>query len=57
MQQSYVIAAQFSDRMSNIKMALYNSEDHLYPLTFKLTKEKIVKDQKMDHKMAYIMTL
>lgn len=52
MQQSYVIVAQLFDRMSNIKLALHTSEDHVSPLTFKLTKEKMEKDQNMDHKLA-----
>lgn len=52
MQQSYVIVSQLFDRMSNIKMASYTSEDHVSPLNFKLTKEKMEKYQNMDHKMA-----
>uniref|UniRef100_M1DPG6 Uncharacterized protein n=1 Tax=Solanum tuberosum TaxID=4113 RepID=M1DPG6_SOLTU len=56
MQQPYVIADQLLDGMTTINRALYTREDQASPLTFKLTKEKIEKDQERDQNMAKIMT-
>uniref|UniRef100_M1DIL3 Integrase core domain containing protein n=1 Tax=Solanum tuberosum TaxID=4113 RepID=M1DIL3_SOLTU len=56
MQQPYVIATQFLDGMSTINRAWYTCEDQVSPLTFKLTKEQLEKDQERDQNMAKIMT-
>lgn len=56
MQLPYVIAAQLYDSMGNICKAWYTNEDHIFPLTFKFTKEQMEKDKKKDQNMAQIMT-
>ncbi|KAK4716059.1 hypothetical protein R3W88_014397 [Solanum pinnatisectum] len=56
MQQPYVIATQLWDGMTTINRAWYTCEDQISPLTFKLTKEQIEKDQERDKNMAKIMT-
>uniref|UniRef100_M1DVF9 Integrase core domain containing protein n=1 Tax=Solanum tuberosum TaxID=4113 RepID=M1DVF9_SOLTU len=56
MQQPYVIAAQLLDGMTTINRAWYTREDQVSPLTFKLTKEQLEKDQARDQNMAKIMT-
>lgn len=56
MQQPYVIAAQLLDGMTKINRAWYTHEDQVSPLTFKLTKEQLEKDQERDQNMAKIMT-
>lgn len=48
MQLPYVIAAQLYDSMGNICKAWYTNEDHIFPLTFKFTKEQMEKDKKKD---------
>ncbi|KAK4716439.1 hypothetical protein R3W88_014777 [Solanum pinnatisectum] len=56
-QQPYVIAAQLLDGMTTINRAWYTHEDQVSPLTFKLTKKQMEKDQERDQNMAKIMTL
>uniref|UniRef100_M1DA31 Retrotransposon gag protein n=1 Tax=Solanum tuberosum TaxID=4113 RepID=M1DA31_SOLTU len=56
MQQPYVIASQLLDDITMINRALYTREDQVSPLTFKLTKEQMEKDQERDKNMAKFMT-
>uniref|UniRef100_M1DPA2 Athila retroelement ORF1 protein n=1 Tax=Solanum tuberosum TaxID=4113 RepID=M1DPA2_SOLTU len=56
MQQPYVIVAQLLDDMTTINRAWYTREDQVSPLTFKLTKEQMEKDQERDQNLAKIMT-
>ncbi|WMV09160.1 hypothetical protein MTR67_002545 [Solanum verrucosum] len=56
MQQPYVIATQLLDGMTKINREWYTPEDHVSPLTFKLTKEHIEKDKERDQNMANMMT-
>uniref|UniRef100_M1DH69 Integrase core domain containing protein n=1 Tax=Solanum tuberosum TaxID=4113 RepID=M1DH69_SOLTU len=56
MQQPYVIATQLLDGMTTINRAWYTREDQVSPLTFKLTKEQMEKDQERDQNMDKIMT-
>uniref|UniRef100_M1DDU9 Uncharacterized protein n=1 Tax=Solanum tuberosum TaxID=4113 RepID=M1DDU9_SOLTU len=54
--EPYLIAAQLLDGMTKINRAWYTREDQMSPLTFKLTKEQIGKDQERDQNMAKMMT-
>uniref|UniRef100_M1DJS1 Integrase core domain containing protein n=1 Tax=Solanum tuberosum TaxID=4113 RepID=M1DJS1_SOLTU len=54
MQQPYVIAAQLLDGMTKINR--YTREDQVSPLTFKLTKKQLGKDQERDQNMTKMMT-
>ncbi|KAK4713447.1 hypothetical protein R3W88_019354 [Solanum pinnatisectum] len=56
MQQPYVIASQLLDGMTKINRAWYTHEDQVSPLTYKLTKEQMKKDQERDQNMAKMMT-
>ncbi|KAK4731373.1 hypothetical protein R3W88_024361 [Solanum pinnatisectum] len=56
MQQPYVIATQLLDGMTKINLAWYTWEDQVSPLTFKLTKEQMEKDQERDQNMDKIIT-
>ncbi|KAK4721531.1 hypothetical protein R3W88_011764 [Solanum pinnatisectum] len=56
MQQPYAVAAQLLDGMTTINKAWYTREDQVSPLTFKLSKEQIEKDNERDQNMAKIMT-
>ncbi|KAK4729675.1 hypothetical protein R3W88_022663 [Solanum pinnatisectum] len=54
--QPYVIATQILDGMTTINRVWYTREDQVSPLTFKLTKEQMEKDQQRDQNLAKIMT-
>lgn len=56
MQEPYVIAYQILHDMNNINRAWYTHKDQVYPLTYKLTKEQIEKDQERDQNMAKMIT-
>uniref|UniRef100_M1DX07 Uncharacterized protein n=1 Tax=Solanum tuberosum TaxID=4113 RepID=M1DX07_SOLTU len=56
MQQPYAVAAQLLDGMTTINRAWYTREDQVSPLTFKLSKEQMEKDNERDQNMAKIMT-
>uniref|UniRef100_M1DHA8 Integrase core domain containing protein n=1 Tax=Solanum tuberosum TaxID=4113 RepID=M1DHA8_SOLTU len=56
MQQPYVIVAQLLDGMTSINRLWYTREDQVSPLTFKLTKKQMEKDQERDQNIAKIMT-
>uniref|UniRef100_M1DRN5 Retrotransposon gag protein n=1 Tax=Solanum tuberosum TaxID=4113 RepID=M1DRN5_SOLTU len=56
MQQPYEVASQLLDGMTMINRAWYTCEDQVYPLTFRMTKEQIEKDQERDQNMAKMMT-
>ncbi|XP_015166988.1 uncharacterized protein [Solanum tuberosum] len=56
MQQPHIIAAQLLDGMTKFNWQWYTREDQGSPLTFKLTKEHIEKDQERDQYMAKMMT-
>ncbi|KAK4708671.1 hypothetical protein R3W88_029596 [Solanum pinnatisectum] len=56
MQQPYEVASQLFDCMTKINREWYTREDQVSPLTFRMTKEQIKKDQKRDQNMAKMMT-
>ncbi|KAK4707005.1 hypothetical protein R3W88_033444 [Solanum pinnatisectum] len=56
MEQPYAVAAQLLDGMTTINRAWYTHEDQVSPLTFKLSKEQMDKDNERDQNMAIIMT-
>jgi len=56
MQQPYEVASQLLDGMTKINRAWYTREDQVSPLTFRMTKEQIEKDQERDQNMAKMMT-
>uniref|UniRef100_M1DHC5 Integrase core domain containing protein n=1 Tax=Solanum tuberosum TaxID=4113 RepID=M1DHC5_SOLTU len=56
MQQPYEIASQLLDCMTKINKTWYIREDQVSPLNFRMTKEKIEKDQEKDLNMAKMMT-
>ncbi|KAK4723933.1 hypothetical protein R3W88_026712 [Solanum pinnatisectum] len=56
MQQPYAVAAQLLDGMTTINRVWYTREDQVSPITFKLSKEKIEKDNEPDQNMAKIIT-
>ncbi|KAK4733655.1 hypothetical protein R3W88_007916 [Solanum pinnatisectum] len=56
MQQPYKVASQLLDGMTKINRAWYTHEDQVSPITFRMTKEKIEKDQEIDQNMAKMMT-
>uniref|UniRef100_M1D8H5 Integrase core domain containing protein n=1 Tax=Solanum tuberosum TaxID=4113 RepID=M1D8H5_SOLTU len=56
MQQPYEIASHLLNGMTKINRAWYTREDQVSPLTFRMTKEKIEKDQERDRNMAKMMT-
>ncbi|KAK4727091.1 hypothetical protein R3W88_032008 [Solanum pinnatisectum] len=56
MQQPFEIMSTLFDGMTKINRAWYTREDQVSPLTFKMTKEQIEKDQEWDENMAKIMT-
>uniref|UniRef100_M1D8A9 Uncharacterized protein n=1 Tax=Solanum tuberosum TaxID=4113 RepID=M1D8A9_SOLTU len=56
MQHPYVIGAQLLDGMTMINRAWYTREDQVSPLSFKLTKDQMEKNQERDQNMAKIMT-
>ncbi|WMV18947.1 hypothetical protein MTR67_012332 [Solanum verrucosum] len=55
MQQPFEIASTLLDGMTKINRAWYTKEDQVYPLTFRMTKEQIEKDQESDQNMAKMM--
>lgn len=48
MHQPYAVAVQLLDVMTNINKVYYTREDPDSPVTFKLSKEQIKKDNKGD---------
>ncbi|WMV55093.1 hypothetical protein MTR67_048478 [Solanum verrucosum] len=56
MKQPYEVVYQFLDCMTKINKAWYTREDQVSPLTFRMTKEQIEKDQEREKKMAKMMT-
>uniref|UniRef100_M1DKF9 Integrase core domain containing protein n=1 Tax=Solanum tuberosum TaxID=4113 RepID=M1DKF9_SOLTU len=56
MQQPYEVASKLLDGMTKINRAWYTHEDQESPLTFRMTKEQIEKDQERDQNMAKMMT-
>ncbi|XP_015168639.1 uncharacterized protein [Solanum tuberosum] len=56
MQQPYAVAIQLLDGMTAINWAWYTREDQVSPLTFKLSKEQMDKDNERDQNMTKIMT-
>uniref|UniRef100_M1DMQ5 Integrase core domain containing protein n=1 Tax=Solanum tuberosum TaxID=4113 RepID=M1DMQ5_SOLTU len=56
MQQPYEVASQLLDGMTKINRVWYTREDQVSPLTFRITKEQIEKDQERDQNMAKMMT-
>uniref|UniRef100_M1DPL1 Gag-pol polyprotein n=1 Tax=Solanum tuberosum TaxID=4113 RepID=M1DPL1_SOLTU len=53
---TYAKAAQLLDGMTTINRAWYTHEDQVSPLTLKLSKELMEKEQERDQNMAKIMT-
>jgi len=56
MQQPYEVVSQLLDGMIKINREWYTREDQVSPLTFRMTKEQIDKDQERDQNMAKMMT-
>jgi len=56
MQQPYEVASQLLDGMTKINRVWYTREDYVSPLTFRMTKEQIEKDQERDQNIAKMMT-
>mgnify|MGYP007056448597 CR=1 FL=1 len=55
MQQPFEIESTLLDGMMKINQAWYTPEDQMSPLTLRLTKDKIEKDQERDQTMAKMM--
>uniref|UniRef100_M1DW04 Integrase core domain containing protein n=1 Tax=Solanum tuberosum TaxID=4113 RepID=M1DW04_SOLTU len=56
MQQPFEITSTLLDGMTKINRAGYTREDQVSPLTFRMTKEQIEKDQEQDQNMDKTMT-
>uniref|UniRef100_M1DD25 Integrase core domain containing protein n=1 Tax=Solanum tuberosum TaxID=4113 RepID=M1DD25_SOLTU len=56
MQQPFEIASTILDGITKINRAWYTREDRVSPLSFRMTKEQIEKDQERDKNMAKMMT-
>ncbi|KAK4724061.1 hypothetical protein R3W88_026840 [Solanum pinnatisectum] len=56
MQHPYKVASQLLNGMAKINRAWYTREDQVSPLTFRMSKDKIEKDQERDQNMAKIET-
>jgi len=55
-QQTFEISATLLDGMTKINRAWNTKEDQVSPLTFKMTKEQIEKEQERDQNMAKMIT-
>lgn len=55
-QQPYEVGSQFLDCMTKINRAWYTREDQVSPLNFRMTKEKIEKDQERSQKRSNMIT-
>jgi len=56
MKQPYDVASQLLDGMTKINRLWYTRERQVSPLTFRMTKDRVEKDQERDQNMAKMMT-
>lgn len=57
MQQPYVIISHLLYGMTTTNWAWYTHEDHVFPLSFKLTEEQTEKDKERTKNVGKMMTL
>uniref|UniRef100_M1DNP4 Integrase core domain containing protein n=1 Tax=Solanum tuberosum TaxID=4113 RepID=M1DNP4_SOLTU len=56
MHQPFKVASKLLDGITKVNRVMYTREDQLSPLTYKMSKEQIEKDQERDQNMAKMMT-